>query len=272
MEKYNNELLKYDHREGVDFKGVMPNVIDILGGIGASKVNVEMHGFRARGMDALEVIDNSAIWGDEPVIIDPDFTQEEVEINGPYLPSETIKIENKTTLKMRNGSSIIGPVFGSTFDDEGNVTETDSYGLHVVNGGEITIEGDGVIEAQDATYSMAIWAQGGKVIINGGTFRNAGDGCDLIYASAGGSVEIYGGEFHATENSGDVPATKNKYSALNIKDRDRDNSSIVVYGGAFFGFDPSNNLSEGPNTNFVAEGYQSVKREGEDVWDVVKIG
>ena len=277
MEKYNNELLKYGYREGVAFKGLMPNAIDILGGIGASSVNVEMHGVKAKGMDALEVIDNSAIWGennvpDVPVVDNPDFTQEEVEIYGSYAPEETIKIENKTTLKMGSGSSIIGPVFGSAFDAEGNVTETDSYGLHVVNGGEITIEGDGVIEAQDATYSMAVWAQGGKVIINGGTFRNAGDGCDLIYVSAGGSVEIYGGEFHATANNGDEPATKNKYSALNIKDRDRDNSSIVVYGGTFFGFDPSNNLSEGPNTNFVAEGYQSVKREGEDVWDVVKIG
>ena len=57
---------------------------------------------------------------------------------------------------------------------------------------------------------------------------------------------------------------------MNIKDRDRANSSIVVYGGTFYGFDPSNNLSEGPNTNFVAEGYQSVKRDGEDIWDVVK--
>ena len=33
-------------------------------------------------------------------------------------------------------------------------------------------------------------------------------------------------------------------------------SKITVYGGRFYGFDPANNVSEGPNTNFVAEGYE----------------
>ena len=56
--------------------------------------------------------------------------------------------------------------------------------------------------------------------------------------------------------------------ALNIKDKDRDNSSITVYGGKFYGFDPANNLSEGKNTNFVAEGYKSIEIE-EGVFEVM---
>jgi hypothetical protein len=43
-----------------------------------------------------------------------------------------------------------------------------------------------------------------------------------------------------------------------------------------YNFDPSNNFSESeswrkahPN-QFVADGYKSVKRDGEDIWDVVK--
>ena len=276
MIKHNNELLNYEYREGSDFKGLLPGVIDILGGIGMSTVNVKRHGCDAKGADALETINE---WGilnksEEPedieIVEDLDFTQEEVILGGSYSPKDSIEISNKTTLKMENGSSITGPVFGSAFDAEGNVTETDSYGLHVVKGGDITIEGDGVIEAQNATYSMAVWAQGGKVVIKGGTFKNDGDGCDLIYASAGGNVEIYGGEFIPTKKIGVESGTKNQYSALNVKDRDREISSIVVYGGTFYGFDPSNNLSEGPNTNFVAEGYESVKRVDEDIWDVVK--
>lgn len=114
---------------------------------------------------------------------------------------------------------------------------------------------------------MAVWAQGGDVTINGGKFYNGGDGCDLIYASNGSTIEIYGGEFHATENTNAEPGTKNKFSALNIKDKDRDNSKIVVYGGTFYGFDPANNLSEGPNTDFVAKGYKSEEIE-ENVWKV----
>ena len=116
---------------------------------------------------------------------------------------------------------------------------------------------------------MAVWAKGGKVTIEGGTFENGGDGCDLIYASHGGKVYIYGGEFKATERTGAESGTQNTHSALNIKDTHRGSSEIVVYGGKFYGFDPANNLSEGPNTNFVAEGYKSVEIS-EGVWEVVK--
>ena len=140
----------------------------------------------------------------------------------------------------------------------------------VKKGGELTIDGEGSVVAQDATYSMAVWAQGGKVTINEGKFYNEGDGCDLIYASEGGKVYIYGGEFHATERKGEENGTKNKFSALNIKDKDRANCEIVVYGGTFYGFNPADNVSEGVNTNFVAEGYQSVEIS-EGVWQVMAV-
>lgn len=116
---------------------------------------------------------------------------------------------------------------------------------------------------------MAVWAQGGTVIINGGKFYNEGEGSDLIYASAGGKVYIYGGEFYPNKKQEGVDGTANPYSALNIKDIDRGISEIKVYGGKFYNFDPANNLSEGPNTNFVAEGYKSVEIEP-NVWEVVK--
>ena len=207
--------------------------------------------------------------GFAPVFVepsDPDFTQDEVVMEKNYAPVEPIVVEKTMKLNM-GGKTITGPVFPSAYDVEGNVTETDSYGLWVKDGGDILVEGQGVIEAQPATYSMAVWANGGKVTIKDGVYKNAGDGCDLIYASAGGQVEIYGGEYYATERSGDVPGTKNKFSALNVKDRDRGISSITVYGGRFYGFDPANNVSEGPDTNFVAEGYESVKVEP-NVWEV----
>lgn len=113
---------------------------------------------------------------------------------------------------------------------------------------------------------MAVWANGGKVTIKGGKFYNNGDNSDLIYASGNSLVEIYGGEFHANENKG-ASGTKNAYPALNIKDKDRETAKIVVYGGKFFGFNPADNLSEGPATNFVADGYKSVEVEP-GVWEV----
>jgi hypothetical protein len=262
----------------------LPGVIDILGGIGMSTVIVKKHGYEAKGMDALETINTYDILNktsnddveDTEIVENLDFTQEEVVLGGSYSPEEPIKVSNKTTLKMEENSSITGPVFGSATDVEGNIIETDSYGIHVVKGGDLTIDGNGVIEAQKATYSMAVWAQGGKVTIKGGIFKNEGDGCDLIYASTGGKVEIYGGEFHPTKRIGLEDGTKNDYTALNLKNNGADGCEIIVYGGTFYNFDPAHNKSENdvwiaahPN-GFVAEGYKSVKRDGENIWDVVE--
>ena len=61
MKKYNNELLKYGFQESTKFKGVLPGVIDILGGIGMSTAIVKMHGYEAKGMDALETINTCEI-------------------------------------------------------------------------------------------------------------------------------------------------------------------------------------------------------------------
>lgn len=183
--------------------------------------------------------------------------------------TDVISIEKgvKTELNLNNKTVTAG-VFA---ESNGKVVEgnSDSYAFWVKDGGELVINGEGSVVAQEAKYSMAVWAQGGTVTINGGKFYNAGDGCDLIYASQGGQVVINGGEFHATERSGAVEGTKNKFSALNIKDKDRDNTKIVVYGGTFYGFNPANNVSEGENTNFVAEGYQSVEIS-EGVWQVME--
>ena len=183
------------------------------------------------------------------------------------LDKEPAVIETKMFIDLNN-KTITGGVFaesGGTVN-EGN---TDSYAFWVKEGGELIINGDGIVKSQDAQYSMAVWAQGGKVTINGGKFINGGEGSDLIYTSAGGQVIINGGEFHPSQKQEGVTGTADKYTALNIKDKDRDTSSIVVYGGKFYNFNPADNKSEGPNTNFVAEEYKSVEIEP-NVWEVVK--
>lgn len=167
-----------------------------------------------------------------------------------------------------NNNTITGGLFAESNGDisKGN---SDSYVFWVKKGGELIIDGDGIIKTQPAKYAMAVWAQGGTVIINGGKFYNEGEGSDLIYASAGGKVYIYGGEFYPNKKQEEVDGTANPYSALNIKDIDRGISEIKVYGGKFYNFDPANNLSEGPNTNFVAKGYKSIEIEP-NIWEVVK--
>jgi hypothetical protein len=200
---------------------------------------------------------------------------EAIKLGKPFKLTDDVKLDSCITLNEGevcnidlNGHTIKGGLFT---ESNGSFSEGDSDSFVFWNrGGVLNIYGDGVVEAQNAKYSMAVWAQGGTTIINGGTYTNAGEGADLIYASANGTVEVYNGYFEACIKQPGVDGTNNVRSALNVKDADYRNGTakIVVYGGEFVEFDPSNNVSEGPNTNFVAEGYKSVL-DG-DVYKVIK--
>lgn len=174
-----------------------------------------------------------------------------------------IIIEKDVTIDL-NGYTLIAPVFA---EKNGAVVEgnSDSY-VFWVKKGTLTISGEGNVISKDAEYSIAVWANGGNVVINGGKFENSGDGCDLIYLSSKANVEINAGEFIATERTGAAAGTLNKRSAINIKDKDKATCTVSVKGGKFLEFDPKDNLSESPKYNFLAEGYESTK-EGD--WYVV---
>ena len=147
-------------------------------------------------------------------------------------------------------------------DSELSIAEdTAGDGVFKITDGTLTLEGKGTINGVGKNdWSMAIWAtDNGKVVINDGYFTNVGaetendpEHFDLIYASVNGQIEINGGEFKC----------QTPKWTLNIKDKDRATAAIVVKGGKFHNFDPSNCDVEGPNTNFVAEGYKVVETNG----------
>lgn len=189
------------------------------------------------------------------------------------LPGETIKLLKNVNLTQPieitkkaiidlNGKNLTA----DTFLYPGNTVVEDSYAFWVKDGGDLTINGEGEISTASCPYSIAVWAQGGKVTINGGKFFNAGEGSDLIYASANGHVVINGGEFKACEKQAGVNGTLEAYSALNLKG-DGTGSSITCYGGRFFKFNPADNKSENPAVSFVAPG-KTVEVDGD--WFVVK--
>lgn len=139
--------------------------------------------------------------------------------------------------------------------------DTEGNGVFTVTNGTLTLNGKGTINGVGKNdWNMALWAKdNGKVIINDGYFTNVGATAendpahfDLVYASGNAQIEINGGEFEC-----ETP----KWT-LNVKDKDRATASIVVKGGKFHGFNPSNCDSEGPNTNFVAPGYKVVENNG----------
>ena len=146
--------------------------------------------------------------------------------------------------------------------------DTVGDGVFHVTSGTLTIDGAGTINGVGKNdYNMAIWADGGNVVINSGVFTNAGATAeidpahfDLIYVKNGATVEINGGFFRC-----ETPKwTLNKH--------DSSESSIVVKGGIFVNYDPSNSETEpGGAVSFVAEGYEVVSevQESGEIWYTV---
>ena len=160
-----------------------------------------------------------------------------IEVAEPVVVTEDVLVE-------LNGYTVSATSWIDPSDNSDN-----AYGFWVKSG-ELTINGPGKVETEACTYSMAVWADGGKVVINGGEYYNAGEGSDLIYAKNGGEVAIYGGYFKACEKQPGANGTGEKYSALNLHGSYP--GKITVYGGTFYGFNPANNVSENPAVNFVA--------------------
>ena len=148
-----------------------------------------------------------------------------------------------------------------------STTENDKSGdgvFYIGNGGNLTIKGEGTINGVGGNdYNIAIWADGGKVTIEGGTYTNVGatdstgdTHFDLIYVKNGGEVVINGGKFIA----------ENPEWTLNSHDKLA--GTIKVYGGEFVGFNPMNNTTEGPETNWMADDLHAADIDGDNVYTV----
>lgn len=126
-------------------------------------------------------------------------------------------------------------------------------------GAVLTISGDGVVTAEGSQQAIPVTAaNGGKVIINGGTYLAKGH-MQCVYAN-GGKVEIYGGVY------GVAPGEEVK-DLLNVQNT-HEVSDIQVYGGTFVGRDPALG-DDALGGSFVAPGYKSVEIEP-GVFEVVK--
>ena len=150
------------------------------------------------------------------------------------------------------------------------VDQADIALIKVEPDGVLTVQGNGTINSasQGNNYSIALWARnGGEIIIVDGTFTNLGakdkngnsaNNNELIYASGSGKITILDGEFIGnTQNE----KWGTRYT-LNLHDGTRNDSQMLVMGGTYTGFNPADNLAEGENTNFLANGYKVVESNG----------
>ena len=169
--------------------------------------------------------------------------------------------------------------FDKTYDENAATTLSSvsySSGQHNITGkiqangrfGAVQAEGTAQFTIGADVYAvynnggaMAVEAGGtSRVIINGGDFRQVGVPkddpiCDLIYATDKATIEINGGTFKAVTPD----------NTLNVKDTDRGKAKIIVNGGRFYKYDPSN-PAMGPNEVFLGAGCK-VTQDGD--WYVV---
>lgn len=149
-----------------------------------------------------------------------------------------------------------------------------------VQGGSLTINGNGVVDASSAggfciaTYQNVLGATASNIVINGGTFIGETTVIQLGYLEQGSNLKstctINGGFFRATGYEEGAPA---KY-LLNCLDSvyNAKNGQFIVRGGTFVNFDPSNVTSEpGDAISWVAAGYkvESAEQDNGETWYTV---
>ena len=114
-------------------------------------------------------------------------------------------------------------------------------------------------------YVAHVDGEGIVVTVNGGTYHGGG----TVFNVQKGTLIVNGGFFQVTP---DIDTNDYRYT-LNCIDANYKNGTakIIVKGGTFVNFDPSNNLAEGAGTDFVADGYKVVSetQANGDVWYTV---
>lgn len=182
---------------------------------------------------------------------------DDIEINYPLVLSG-----NTDVVIDLNGHSIVNKT-----QVNGNYTVV----FNVTGNSHLTINGEGEVKALEETsdvdgYRMAVWAYDDAVVdINGGYFYNKqlnSETSNLIYVMDRAVVNVSGGKFETA-----MLNAQGTSLLLNMQDASRATAKINITGGQFVDFDPADCVSEGAHTNFVADGYVSVKNG--NVWTVL---
>ena len=168
--------------------------------------------------------------------------------------TEQLTITKSLTLNL-NGKTI------SNTTDIWNDTEgIKTWSLISVQGEkiEVTLTGEGTLQAKNGDCFAVDVRNGAIVNLENGTYVG---NISAVYAHEG-TANINGGIYKIQQLS-----EHNDYRyVVNCLDENytAGKASIVVKGGQFYSFNPNNNLAEGTETNFVAEGYTiSEKTENE---------
>lgn len=173
-------------------------------------------------------------------------TSEVIKLEDNIVIDSTLVVEREVTLDM-NGKTLSNEV--DIWDEGANAWAI----ISVREGGVLTVEGNGKIQAKENDCYAIDVMDGGHLVVNSGEFVG---NIHAVYVYEG-SAEIKGGKYSVQQKS-EVQGKPNEF-VLNLEDEHRKagTASIVVTGGTFVEFNPQNCKAEGDNTNFVKDGYVS---------------
>lgn len=201
-------------------------------------------------------------------VVDAADLKETLKNGGNIAVNEMIAISGEDTAAARNviaapttltlSALIVGPAGMGNNDTNfcALIVDADT----TINGGP---QGGIFFEDENGGYAINV-RKGANLVINGGTYGAGGTAVQVQE----GTVTINGGHFEA-----DPFGEPYGYGfVLNCIDSAYKNGTakIVVKGGTFVNFDPSNCTAEGEGTNFVAPGYKVVSEtHNDDIWYTV---
>ena len=159
---------------------------------------------------------------------------------------------------------------GKTIANTGDVWDKAPNSWSLISAREnadLTITGNGTFKAKENDcYAVDVQDRTATVTIENGTFIG---NIHAVYVYEG-TAYINGGFYSVQQKYPD--ASKANEFVLNCYDANREagTAKIIVTGGTFVNFDPSNCKAEGDGTNFVAPGYKVVSAtHGADTWYTV---
>lgn len=183
-----------------------------------------------------------------------------IRLLGDVVLENTVVVDKKLTLDLE-GRTI------SNISDLWNESTDDWSLVSVRENGNLTITGNGALQAKEKDcFTVDVQDVNATVTIESGTLVG---NVHAVYVFEG-SAYINGGTYSVQQKYSD--ASKADEFVLNCYDpnyKGKDSGDrkytgparIVVTGGKFENFNPADCYAEGAHTNFVAEGYISVKDE-----------
>lgn len=192
-----------------------------------------------------------------------------IQLSKDIVLEDTVVVDKKLTLDLDKKNI-------SNISDLWEDNSIDWSLVSVRGNGNLTITGDGTLNAKENDCFALDVQNGATLTIENGTFVS---NVHAVYVLEG-SAYINGGEYSVQQKYSDASKADEfvlncydpNYQGKDLGDRKyTGRARIVVTGGKFENFNPADCYAEGAHTNFVAEGYCVSSEEiGGNTWYTVK--